>query len=116
MKSLRCAAAALLGLSLGLMACPEKKADPIPPKVVEVKPPVALAPPPGAEPRADKECAAPIDPGPVADVKFGERTAKQTGARLVFADKDTDGALTFGVLGPVNEDSGLNMLALKKYV
>ena len=115
MKSLRCAAAAVLGLSLALTACPEKKADPIPPKV-EVKPPVVVAPPPGAEPRADKECAAPIDPGPVAEVKFGERVAKQTGARMVFSDKDADGALTFGVLGPVNEDSGLNMMALKKYV
>ncbi len=115
MKSLRCAAAAVLGLSLGLMACPEKKVDP-PPKPVEVKPAVVVAPPPAAEPRADKECAAPIDPGPVTELKFGERVAKQTGAHLAFADKDADGALTFGVLGPVNEDSGLNMLALKKYV
>jgi Icc-related predicted phosphoesterase len=51
----------------------------------------------------------------VAELKFGERSAKQAGARLTFADKDADGALVFGVLGPVNEDSGLNMLALKKY-
>jgi Icc-related predicted phosphoesterase len=123
MKSLR-RAATVLGLSLGLVGllvgltgCPEKKVEPTPPKPVEpVKPPVAVTPPPAAEPRADKECAAPIDPGPVTELKFGERAAKQTGARLTFADKDADGALTFGVLGPVNEDSGLNMLALKKYV
>lgn len=116
MKSLRIAAATVLGLSLGLMACPDKKADVSPPpKPAEVKP-VVVAPPPVAEPRADKECAAPIDPGPVTEVKFGERVAKQTGARLTFTEKDADGALTFGVLGPINEDSGLNMLALKKYV
>lgn len=114
MMSLRCAAAAVLGLSLGLLGCPEKKVDP--PKPVEVKPVVVAPPPPVAEPRADKECAAPIDPGPVTELKFGERVAKQTGARLTFTEKDADGALTFGVLGPVNEDSGLNILALKKYV
>ena len=115
MKTLRCAAAAL-GLSLGLMGCPEKKVEPTPPKPVEVKPAVVVAPPPAAEPRADKECAAPIDPGPVTELKFGERVARQTGAHLAFTDKDADGALTFGVLGPVNEDSGLNILAIKKYV
>lgn len=115
---LRRASVAVLGLSVSLMlsACPEKKAEtpPPPPPKPEVKPPPP--PPPAAEPRADKECAAPIDPGPVTELKFGERAAKQAGARLTFADKDADGALTFGVLGPVNEDSGLNMLALKKYV
>lgn len=116
MKSLRCAAATLLGLSLGLIACPEKKTEAPPPKPAEVKPVVVAPPPAAAEPRADKECAAPIDPGPVTELKFGERAAKQTGARLTFADKDADGALTFGVLGPVNEDSGLNIMALKKYV
>ncbi|MFZ5443111.1 MAG: metallophosphoesterase family protein [Myxococcota bacterium] len=117
MKSLRHATAfAVLGLSFSLMGCPEKKVEaPPPPKPVE-KPVVATPPPPAPEPLADKECAAPIDPGPVTELKFGERAAKQTGARLAFADKDADGTLTFGVLGPVNEDSGLNMLALKKYL
>lgn len=110
MKSLRIAALAVLGLT----ACTEKKVEPPPaPKPVEAKP---VPPPPAAEPRADKECAAPIDPGPVADLKFGERAAKQTGARLTFTDKDADGVLSFGVLGPVNEDSGSNMLAIKKYL
>ncbi len=117
MKSLQSAAAvAVLGLSMTLMGCPEKKVE-APAKPVETKPVVVVAPPPpAAEPLADKECAAAIDPGPVVELKFGERVAKRTGARLAFTDKDADGALTFGVLGPVNEDSGLNMLALKKYV
>ena len=58
MKSLRCAAAAVLGLSLGLLACPEKKAEPIPPKEVEVKP-VVIAPPVGTEPRAERSAQPP---------------------------------------------------------
>ncbi|MFO0597725.1 MAG: metallophosphoesterase [Myxococcaceae bacterium] len=106
---------AAVGLSVALMGCPEKKVEPVKPPEPP-KPVVVAPPPPAAEPRADKECAAPIDPGPVVELKFGERAAKQTGARLAFADKDADGTLTFGVLGPVNEDSGMNMLALKKYV
>jgi Icc-related predicted phosphoesterase len=118
MKTLRTAATvAALGLSVTLLGCPEKKVEPpAAPKPAEVKPVVQAPPPPAPEPRADKECAAPIDPGPVTELKFGERAAKQTGARLTFTDKDADGALTFGVLGPVNEDSGLNILAIRKYV
>ncbi|HEY0880672.1 MAG TPA: metallophosphoesterase [Archangium sp.] len=106
----------MLSVSLGLMGCPEKKVEAPKPPPEPVKPVVVAPPPPAAEPLADKECAAPIDPGPAADLKFGDRAAKQVGARLTFADKDADGALVFGVLGPVNEDSGLNVLALKKYV
>ncbi len=105
---------AVLAFSLALTACPEKKteAPPPPARTAEAKP---VPPPPAAEPRADKECAAPIDPGPAVELKFGDRVSTQTGARLSFADKDADGTLRLGVLGPVNEDSGLNMLALRKY-
>ena len=116
MKSVR-AATAVLCVSVGLMGCPEKKVEaPKPPPEAPkeaVKPP---PPPPVAEERASKECAAPIDPGPTTELKLGERNAKLSGARLSFLDKDTDGALVLGVLGPINEDSGANMLALKKYV
>lgn len=112
------ASAAVFGLSLSLfvLGCPEKKAEAPPPEPKPVEKPAPPPPPPAPAPRADKECAAPIDPGPVTDVKFGDRAAKLSGARLTFADKDADGALTFGVLGPINEDSGANMVALKKYV
>ncbi len=106
-----CAAVALLG-------CPEKKQEapaPVKPveKAAEVKAP---PPPPVVEKRAEKECAAAIDPGPVTELKIGERNAKLSGARLTFSDADADGKLSFGVLGPINEDSGLNMVTLKKYV
>jgi Icc-related predicted phosphoesterase len=103
--------------ALALTGCPEKKD---PPKPVEPPKPVAPAVPPVvAQPpaeRAEKECAAPIDPGPTSDVKIGERAAKQSGAIVAFADKDADGEFNVGVVGPINEDSGENMLALKRYV
>jgi Icc-related predicted phosphoesterase len=111
------AAACGLSLSLVLWGCPEKKVEaPPPPRTearAEAKP---LPPPPAPAPRADKECAAPIDPGPTSELKFGDRVAKLSGARLSFTDKDADGTLNLGVLGPINEDSGANMIALKKYV
>jgi Icc-related predicted phosphoesterase/predicted component of type VI protein secretion system len=114
MKNLRWAVAMLV-VTLVTTACTEKKADP--PKPVEPpKPAVVVPPATPPEPLADKECAAPVDPGPAVELKFGARVGKQTGARLAFSDADADGSLTFGVLGPVNEDSGLNMLALKKFV
>ena len=108
-----------LSLAVVMTGCPEKKAEAPPapkPAAVAEKPPEAAKPPPAAaEPRAERECAAPIDPTPVVELKLGTRTAKQTGARLTFSDADADGKLVFGVLGPVNEDSGINMVSLKKY-
>jgi Icc-related predicted phosphoesterase len=106
-------------LSVMLWACPEKKAEPPPKPVEAAKPPQPTPPPqPPAEavPHAEKECAASLDPGPAADVNLGSRTAKAAGSKLTFTDKDADGELKLGVLGPVNEDSGENMLALKKYL
>ena len=106
-----------LSLAVSLFGCPEKKTEAPPAKPVEVKAAVKPTPPPPApEPRAEKECAGPIDPGPVSDVMFGTRAAKLSGARLTFTEKDADGKLVFGVLGPINEDSGINMVTLKKYV
>jgi Icc-related predicted phosphoesterase len=106
-------------LSVLLWACPEKKAEP-PPKPVEAPKPAnptpAPQPPAEAVPHAEKECAASLDPGPSSDLTVGTRAAKAAGSKLTFADKDADGELKLGVLGPVNEDSGENMLALKKYL
>lgn len=116
MTSLRYGAA--LGVSLSFMGCPDKKPAPMAVKPAESKtaPAVVTAPVVPPEPRASKECAAPIDPGPTSELRLGSRTAQRTGARLTFSDKDVDGALVLGVLGPINEDSGLNLLALRKYV
>lgn len=115
----RLSKAVVLVSALAFTGCPEKKTEapkppPEPPKVAVPAVLPAVAPPPTE--RAEKECAAPIDPGPTTDIKIGERAAKLSGAHLAFTDKDADGELTLGVVGPVNEDSGENMLALKRYV
>ncbi len=101
-----------------LSACPEKKAEPPAPAAKAPEAPApAPTPPPAAEvERAAKECAAPLERLPESDVQVGDRAAKSYGYRLTFTDKDADGALHLGVLGPVNEDSGLNLVALKKYL
>ncbi|MBL9037501.1 MAG: hypothetical protein JNG84_03195 [Archangium sp.] len=101
---------------LVVLACTEKKEAPKPAPVEPPKPAVVAKPPPAVEPRVDKECAAPIDPGPTTDITIAGRAAKLSGARLTFADKDADGTLTLGVVGPLNEDSGENMVNVKKYV
>jgi Icc-related predicted phosphoesterase len=106
----------VLGLTVLLWGCPEKKAEPPPKPPEPVKPVAPPQPPAEAQPRADKECAAPLDPGPSADVTVGTRAAKTSGSKMSFADKDADGTFTLGVLGPMNEDSGENMLALRKYL
>jgi Icc-related predicted phosphoesterase len=114
----RLSKATVLVGALALMACPEKKTEPPKPSPEPPKPAVPVVQPAKPQPppeRAEKECAAPIDPGPTQDVKIGERAAKLSGGHLVFTDKDADGELVLGVLGPVNEDSGENMLALKRY-
>jgi Icc-related predicted phosphoesterase len=102
---------------LAFVGCSEKKTEPVKP-VETPKPvePVKPTPPPVAEEaHALKECAAPLDIVPSVDVKIGDRAAKTSGYKLTFADKDPD-SLKLGVLGPINEDLGENMVALKRYV
>jgi Icc-related predicted phosphoesterase len=117
MLSLRQAASVLaaFGFASALCGCPDKK-----PELLEAKPvveaPKPPPPPPAKVDRAMKECAAPIEIAPVVSVKVGDREAKAAGYKLTFEGGKTDGTVVLGVLGPVNEDSGLNMLALRKYV
>ncbi len=105
--------------ALSLCACTEKKAEPeaTKPAAVEApKPPPPPAPAPAKVERALKECAAPVEIAAATAVKVGDRDAKSAGYKLTFEGKKADGQLVLGVLGPINEDSGQNMLALKKYV
>lgn len=60
-------------------------------------------------------CGAPFEGGIKRELTFGKRVAKQDGARLTFTEADSDGRLVLGVLGPINEDSGANVVALRKY-
>ncbi len=109
-------AAALFAPWVALLAgCPDRK-----PPSSTADLPVVVAPPappaPLPEVLADTECAAPLATGPSKAITVGGRAATLEGARLVFSEADADGKLVLGVLGPINEDSGENMLALKKYL
>jgi Icc-related predicted phosphoesterase len=66
--------------------------------------------------RADPQCAAPLKPSAPKQVKVGQRTAMLAGPKLTFRDTNPNRRLTLGVLGPINEDSGRNLLALRKYL
>jgi hypothetical protein len=66
--------------------------------------------------RADVECAAPIDLTPPIEVKVGDRAATQAGYKLTFEDRDADGTLVLGLLGPLDEDSDPNLLAIGRYL
>ena len=68
------------------------------------------------EPRVHPECASPIDLAPPQELKLGERTATRAGYKLTFAEKDADGTLALGVLGPINEETPANLQALGRYV
>jgi Icc-related predicted phosphoesterase len=68
------------------------------------------------EPRPSKECAAPLEPSKAAAVKIGDKPASSTGYKLSFQDRAPRGQFKLGVLGPINEDSGRNLVALKKYL
>ncbi len=105
-------------LAASLFGCKENKpAEPAPKVATPVaEPPPPPKPPEVKEPQADKECAAPIDVVPAQEVEVAGRKATAAGYKLSFTDKDADGKLTLGILGPINEDSGANMLNLKKYV
>lgn len=123
MSRLRNAALGLSFVVLATSGCTEKKAAPVASETATPPPPAAAAAPKAeeapavpAEPRAAAECAAPIAPGPETDVKIGDRTAKAMGARLRFTGAEADGTTVLGVLGPINEDSGANLLALRKYL
>ena len=61
-------------------------------------------------------CAGHLDDGAPRDVQIAGRKATLQGYRLTFRDADPDGHLVLGVLGPLNEDSGLNLLALRGYL
>ena len=103
----------VIGVGVGVGGC-KKEAPPQPPPLAPIVAPEPPPPPP--EPRADAECAAPIATSPAAELKMGSRKASAAGSKLSFSDPDPDGQWTLGVLGPINEDSGANLLAIKRYL
>lgn len=104
--------------STPLVGCKkEQPAAPAPEHAASAKEPVAEPEPAPEAPveRATPACAAAPATGPAELVELAGRKATRTGTTLTFSDADADGALVLGVLGPINEDSGANRLALRKY-
>lgn len=91
-----------------------------PPAPTAALAPDAGAPAPGAAPADDAPpaaCIAPLDEAaPPRQVTIGKLAATRQGHRLTFGEKDADGQLVLGVLGPVNEDSPENLLHLDRYL
>ncbi len=100
---------------MGWVGC-KKEAPPEPPAAVPTPPPVPSPPPEQKPERADGECAGPISATAATEIQIGSRKASSAGSKLIFSDPDADGQWTLGVLGPINEDSGANLLTLKKYL
>ena len=114
-------------LSIGALAlawaC--NKETPAPPPLPEPPKPPALANKPPEKPatyleaqpgRSEPECVGPLDLAVPEQVRFGKRTAELNGFRLVFKGKDPKEQLVFGVLANINEDSGENLLNIKRYL
>ena len=119
MTNLRRATLAVAAASaLLLNGCKKEEAPPPPPPPPPAPKAEAPPPPPPELPveRAVKECAAPLELAPAQELKLGARAAVQTGYKLAFKEPDADGVVNLGVLGPINEDTGANLVALKKYV
>jgi len=103
--------------SAPLVGCKKEEAPAAPPvHRAEPKATAEAAPEPAAPvERATPACAAAPASGTAESLELAGRKATRTGTTLSFADADADGALVLGVLGPINEDSGANRLALRKY-
>jgi Icc-related predicted phosphoesterase len=100
----------------------ERRAEPPPPAMpapAQAQPaPAAPAQVPAASAEEKTEapgCAVPVHGGPAEQVSIGTHKATRTGTTLAFDAPAADQPLTLGVLGPINEDSGENLVGLKRY-
>ena len=66
--------------------------------------------------RAHPQCAAALKASAAKEIGIGSRRASLAGYKLTFLDPEPHHRLVLGILGPINEDSGRNMLALRKYL
>ncbi len=109
--------AALVAASSCKKETPAAAPTPAPAPVAAAKP--AKAPeavPASVSGKSDPDCLGPIDLAPVEKLTIAGKKAEQTGYKLSFLDKDQGEQVTFGVLGSINEDSGENLVNLKKYL
>lgn len=126
MMKIRTAALALAALAFG---CHERRPEPpvggpppassAPREAATEAPGSAATTPAGAAisegfPPAEAGCAVAARTGPAQSMKVGKRGATLEGTTLTFQGTDPDGKLVLGVLGPINEASGENLVALRK--
>ena len=73
---------------------------------------------PSVSGKSDPDCVGRIDLSVPSELTIGGRKAELNGYKLTFADegKDPDSVAVFGVIGNINEDSGENLVNLKKYL
>lgn len=118
--SIACVAAAAL-----LVGCKKESPAPAPVEQAEKKAEVKADPPAtakvdnsvSAQPGSSaKECVGVLETGEPIELTVGGRKAERNGYKLTFLEKDEDDTVRFGVLGNINEDSGENLINLKKYV
>ena len=77
--------------------------------------PATPAPPAAAPEKAEAPgCAVPVHTGPAQAVQIGDHPAQLSGTTLTF-EGASKGPLTLGVLGPINEASGENLVGLRRY-
>lgn len=111
--------ASVSAFSIAFVGCAEKKTETAsteakPPTPAAVAPKPVVASPTG--PTAHVECAAPIELAPTQTLQVGDFQATSSGYKLKFNATDGDGTFIVGAVGPINDDSGQNLIALRKYI
>ncbi|MBI5543882.1 MAG: metallophosphoesterase [Deltaproteobacteria bacterium] len=113
----------LAGAILAFVACKEPAPPPAPP--VKVAPKAIVPPAPAVKMDAassvsgqsDPSCVGPIDLSVPKKVTIAGKAAELNGYKLSFQlPEKKDQPTVFGVIGALNEDSGENLVNLKKYV
>jgi len=92
------------------VTAPAREASRPPPPVASMSAPAED----DAYPPAEAGCAVAARTGPAQSLQVGSRGATLEGTTLTFPEPAKDGKLVLGVLGPINETSGQNLLALRK--
>ena len=120
-----------LALCTAALGCHAQRPDPAPmkspaPAVAAVAPAPVKSPAPVADAQEPQEshatqvaqagCAAPLASGEAQQLTVGRLHGVREGTTLTFSAKDNDGSFNLGVLGPINEASGENLVALGRYV
>lgn len=109
-------ASLLLSLMIAVAGCPKQGTGPDTVDPSEQSARAQAGAEEAAEAReVDPLCAASPSSGPPSDAGLPGLQATRSGTTLSFPETGDDGPLVFGVLGPINEASGRNRIALERY-